>query len=228
MLALLTVAVVLVTEVRVLEAVAAFVRSARCLGRSRCGRRTTQLQNRSFDQLVEFASIQPHASAGRAVVDFDPLAIGHHEINALADRAEHGGHPEWTGDAEACAGALMEFLAADDPALVVWVPSLETRQAGSRPQLSGICASPRPSCRSIQQLVDPNGVRAIGLFVDAQSLVSSAANRAAACKRVRSPPTRWAHKISPVALHRKSPVTACPVLAPGHSGHVKTDIQFGS
>jgi hypothetical protein len=54
---------------------------------------TTHLHNRSFDQLVQFASIQPNAPAGWAAIDFDALASGHDEVNVLEDRAGHAGNP---------------------------------------------------------------------------------------------------------------------------------------
>jgi hypothetical protein len=88
-LALLTVAVILATEVRVLEALAVVVPSGLFLDMTGQSWGATHKLNRPFDQLVQFASIQPHASAGRAIVDLDALAIGHDEFYALADRTEH-------------------------------------------------------------------------------------------------------------------------------------------
>lgn len=90
MLALLTVTITLVTEVRVLEALSAVVAARSVLGWGRRCSATADKLNRSFDQLVQFASIQPDPTAGRAVVDLDALAIGHDEVHALADRAEQG------------------------------------------------------------------------------------------------------------------------------------------
>ena len=43
----------------------------------------------TFDQLVEFAAIMPHAPAFRAVVDLDALAIGHHRSGVSAVRTFH-------------------------------------------------------------------------------------------------------------------------------------------
>jgi hypothetical protein len=88
--ALLTVPVVLVTEVRVLESLAVVVAARSILGRGRRRWATTHQLNRPFDQLVQFASVQPHAPAGRSVVNLYALPIGHDELDGLANRTEHG------------------------------------------------------------------------------------------------------------------------------------------
>jgi hypothetical protein len=41
-----------------------------------------------LDDLVEFAPVQPHSPALRAVVDFDPLTLSHHQISTI-DGALH-------------------------------------------------------------------------------------------------------------------------------------------
>src|SRR3546814_13715379 len=41
-----------------------------------------------LDELVEFAAVEPHATAFRAVVDLDPLAIRHHQLR-LVQWAQH-------------------------------------------------------------------------------------------------------------------------------------------
>ncbi|MDB5866350.1 MAG: hypothetical protein JWO70_4156 [Betaproteobacteria bacterium] len=38
---------------------------------------------RTFDNLVQLASIEPDASALRTVVDFDALALGHYESHVF-------------------------------------------------------------------------------------------------------------------------------------------------
>jgi hypothetical protein len=47
-------------------------------------------RRRVLEQLVQFAAIAPDASALRAVVDFDPLAIGHQQGCVRTSRAFHG------------------------------------------------------------------------------------------------------------------------------------------
>src|SRR5690606_29902787 len=47
-------------------------------GRRRHGRCRAGAGRRPLDDLVEFAAIEPHAATGRAIVDLDPLAFGHH------------------------------------------------------------------------------------------------------------------------------------------------------
>lgn len=90
MLALLTVPVVLVTEIRVLEALVAIVAAASILGRGRWRWASAHKLNRPFDQLVQLASVQPDPSAAWAVVDLDALTFGHDEFNGLANRTQHG------------------------------------------------------------------------------------------------------------------------------------------
>src|ERR1700754_4266208 len=52
-------------------------------------RRVTELGTDLRHKLVEFAAVEPHAAAGRAVVDLDRLAFGHQQIRRLADWAFH-------------------------------------------------------------------------------------------------------------------------------------------
>jgi hypothetical protein len=42
----------------------------------------------TLDQLIEFTPVEPNTSAGRAVINLDPLTIGHPEFN-LTSRAQH-------------------------------------------------------------------------------------------------------------------------------------------
>lgn len=44
---------------------------------------------RTLDQLVEFASVEPDTAALRAVVDFNSLALGHHQVSNSTCRAFH-------------------------------------------------------------------------------------------------------------------------------------------
>src|SRR5690606_13885854 len=44
--------------------------------------------HRAVDDLVELTAVEPHASARGAVVDLDPLALGHDE-RGLVDGAQH-------------------------------------------------------------------------------------------------------------------------------------------
>ena len=44
---------------------------------------------RPRDDLVEFAAVQPHTAAPRAVVDLDLLAHGHFKLRIQARRAPH-------------------------------------------------------------------------------------------------------------------------------------------
>jgi|TARA_R110000796_G_scaffold14299_6_gene46653 hypothetical protein len=44
----------------------------------------------SFDDLVELATIEPDATALRAEVDLDALAVAHRQLSVFADRALHG------------------------------------------------------------------------------------------------------------------------------------------
>jgi hypothetical protein len=48
-----------------------------------------------FDYLVEFASVQPHAAAFRAVVDFDTLTLGHNEVDPAMWTKSPGGFVGW-------------------------------------------------------------------------------------------------------------------------------------
>jgi hypothetical protein len=43
----------------------------------------------AFDQFVEFTAIQPHAAAGRAIIDFNSLAVRHQQIRRLAHWTFH-------------------------------------------------------------------------------------------------------------------------------------------
>ncbi|ALV26129.1 hypothetical protein APZ00_02785 [Pannonibacter phragmitetus] len=45
----------------------------------------------SFDYLVEFAAIQPHAATFRAVVDFDTLTLAHNEVDPAMWAKSPGG-----------------------------------------------------------------------------------------------------------------------------------------
>jgi hypothetical protein len=62
----------------------------RAIRRTRRGRHAIGLGlERSLDDLVQFASIEPDTPAGGAVVDLDTLALGHHKLKVLAYWAEH-------------------------------------------------------------------------------------------------------------------------------------------
>ena len=50
---------------------------------------TLRRRGHAVDDLVEFATVEPHAAARRAVVDLDALALGHDELG-LVDRTLHG------------------------------------------------------------------------------------------------------------------------------------------
>ena len=89
-LALLTLAVILAAEFRVFEALEAVVPLGLLLDMTGHSSGATHKLNRPFDKLVQFTPIQPHALAGRAIVDLDALSIGHDEVYALADSTEHG------------------------------------------------------------------------------------------------------------------------------------------
>lgn len=47
------------------------------------------LGQRALDDLVDFATIQPYPPALRAIIDFNPLALTHHELSRLADWTKH-------------------------------------------------------------------------------------------------------------------------------------------
>ena len=90
---LLPVTVALVTEIGVLEALVTVVtlwlgwRLAQVRER---GASSTHRLHRAINQLVQLAPIEPHATTGRAIINLDALAIGHHEFDAFANRAQHG------------------------------------------------------------------------------------------------------------------------------------------
>jgi hypothetical protein len=43
----------------------------------------------ALDDLVEFAPVEPDAATLRAIVDLDPLALGHQQIGCAAHRTLH-------------------------------------------------------------------------------------------------------------------------------------------
>jgi hypothetical protein len=45
--------------------------------------------HRFLDDFVEFSSIQPDATASGAIIDFDPLALGHDQVGFFTDWAFH-------------------------------------------------------------------------------------------------------------------------------------------
>lgn len=57
--------------------------------RGRRGHLCRRASRRSFDDLVEFAAIQPDSTAFRAIIDFDSLSLGHHQINTSTDWTIH-------------------------------------------------------------------------------------------------------------------------------------------
>lgn len=93
MLPLLPVAMVLVPEIGILETGVPAVALRCCrrlaLARER-GASSTHRLHSAINQLVQLAPIEPHATTGRAIINLDALAIGHHEFDAFANRAQHG------------------------------------------------------------------------------------------------------------------------------------------
>jgi hypothetical protein len=51
-----------------------------------------RLADRAGDDLVQLAAVEPRASAFGAVVDLHTLALGHQEIDLVADGTLHGRH----------------------------------------------------------------------------------------------------------------------------------------
>jgi hypothetical protein len=46
-----------------------------------------------FNNFIQFTTIQPNSTAGRAIIDLDPLAFRHHQIWLLAYRTLHNESP---------------------------------------------------------------------------------------------------------------------------------------
>lgn len=63
-------------------------------GLSRLRRRSRGRSRRrlsaAFENFIEFAPVQPNATALRAIIDFDPLALAHHQCD-FANGARHSG-----------------------------------------------------------------------------------------------------------------------------------------
>src|SRR5262245_46121169 len=67
------------------------VRLGLCLRLRRGGALLRFVRSTLFDDLVEFAAVEPDAAAFWAIVDLDVLALGHHQVDLAGGAQKSGG-----------------------------------------------------------------------------------------------------------------------------------------
>jgi hypothetical protein len=107
--------------------------------RGRClWRRSGGVLRAAFDNLVQFASVEPDAAAFRAVVDLDALALGHHQVHVAARTGHAGlghtnlGHANLGHPSRDAGGRIRCVVAhAETPSLIRAVTSTPVLDAAS-------------------------------------------------------------------------------------------------
>ena len=120
--------------------------------RSRGGGRSGRSGEGTFGDLVQFTPIQPNAAALRPIVDFDSLAVRHHQINLDTNRTFHRKQLQPTNDDQECTARRPSRATTRTEASLIRV---ESGQGGGRPrQERGAhreLPSPKPSRRVLNQ-----------------------------------------------------------------------------